>query len=576
MAQQPIMPPALRAHLDTPVDFWTLDADQVAAAADLVARAAQVKRLGVQANDNLLIAQHRDRKHYARRQSGDYVRPTVHFQPGDLVYVFHKPDNATSMRTDPLPLKITHISDMHVATLQGRSGQTIKRHVQALAPCHLTDVLFDQQDDLDFKETACQKCHLLSDAPSMVLCEGCDCGQHIHCFDPPVASVPDGDWWCVACRAKPDHDAPANLDQHGFVTGTPSPVPTSPSAPLDTPTAPNLDPPSGSLPVAVLPPGASPPAPAVASAREERSRRRANLPVSRRIHASGWTSEDLLTTSTAAWRTDHLTLPTHSRTNPPLSPSDMSALCNHYMHGSWPAATITNFVNEAARQAAGAATATSFPRFANGWASDDEVLATNRSAYGTVGTTLVMTLPSEIDDLLEHVDFASAGFIVDPWAGACSIEARFRTRGLQSVISNDLNPHSPAPHHLDALQPPSYDSWALLASSLSSHMGAVVTSPHWAFLDLAIGLAVDAAEEVACLHVPPAYLMQPPSRRRQFFKELMDQNRLFVLQCRNPGTVGRLCTWLVIFSSASTRQRLGRSPAARGDSNAAAAQLAFA
>ena len=70
--------------------------------------------------------------------------------------------------------------------------------------------------------------------------------------------------------------------------------------------------------------------------------------------------------------------------------------------------------------------------------------------------------------------------------------------------------------------------------------------------------------------------MQPPSRRRQFFKELMDQNRLFVLQCRNPGTVGRLCTWLVIFSSASTRRRLGRSAAARGDSNAAAAQLAFA
>ena len=119
MAQAPEMPPSLRTHLDVPIDLWALDADQVNVAADLVRRAEQVKRLGVQATANLQVAQHRDSKQYARRQSGAYVRPSFVPKAGDYVYLYHKPLNSTSMSTDKLPVRIVSISKDGVATMEG-------------------------------------------------------------------------------------------------------------------------------------------------------------------------------------------------------------------------------------------------------------------------------------------------------------------------------------------------------------------------------------------------------------------------------------------------------------------------
>jgi [histone H3]-trimethyl-L-lysine4 demethylase len=33
----------------------------------------------------------------------------------------------------------------------------------------------------------------------MLLCDGCDCGYHIFCLDPPLSSIPRGQWFCHTC-----------------------------------------------------------------------------------------------------------------------------------------------------------------------------------------------------------------------------------------------------------------------------------------------------------------------------------------------------------------------------------------
>lgn len=34
----------------------------------------------------------------------------------------------------------------------------------------------------------------------MLLCDGCDDGFHMHCLDPALQSIPEGDWYCNECE----------------------------------------------------------------------------------------------------------------------------------------------------------------------------------------------------------------------------------------------------------------------------------------------------------------------------------------------------------------------------------------
>jgi hypothetical protein len=61
----------------------------------------------------------------------------------------------------------------------------------------------DNDDDDDEVEGGdderCEVCEGAEDAASMLLCDGCDAGFHLHCLDPPLAAVPDGEWRCPRC-----------------------------------------------------------------------------------------------------------------------------------------------------------------------------------------------------------------------------------------------------------------------------------------------------------------------------------------------------------------------------------------
>ena len=54
----------------------------------------------------------------------------------------------------------------------------------------------------DPDEIRCMRCRRLDDDEQMILCDGCDSGYHTFCLDPPLKSIPEGDWLCPHCVPK--------------------------------------------------------------------------------------------------------------------------------------------------------------------------------------------------------------------------------------------------------------------------------------------------------------------------------------------------------------------------------------
>ena len=42
----------------------------------------------------------------------------------------------------------------------------------------------------------CEHCRSTEDEECMVLCDMCDSGYHIHCLEPKLKSIPEGEWIC--------------------------------------------------------------------------------------------------------------------------------------------------------------------------------------------------------------------------------------------------------------------------------------------------------------------------------------------------------------------------------------------
>ncbi|XP_014205969.1 bromodomain adjacent to zinc finger domain protein 1A isoform X2 [Copidosoma floridanum] len=48
----------------------------------------------------------------------------------------------------------------------------------------------------------CRICRKRRDAENMLLCDGCNKGHHLYCLKPKLISVPEGDWFCQACKPR--------------------------------------------------------------------------------------------------------------------------------------------------------------------------------------------------------------------------------------------------------------------------------------------------------------------------------------------------------------------------------------
>ncbi|THH02163.1 hypothetical protein EW026_g654 [Hermanssonia centrifuga] len=57
----------------------------------------------------------------------------------------------------------------------------------------------DSKDRRSPSEPHCEVCQKKDRGEEMLLCDGCDCGFHIFCLDPPLSSIPKGQWFCHIC-----------------------------------------------------------------------------------------------------------------------------------------------------------------------------------------------------------------------------------------------------------------------------------------------------------------------------------------------------------------------------------------
>jgi hypothetical protein len=202
-ARKPVVPPAVRARLDVPIDF-----DDVAqVAADLRHRAEWVKQAGIIIDSALATAQHRDTLRYARARSGAYMPRLQRYMPGDFVYI-RKPGtqalgapNLQQLAQDKV-LKVLELRTGGVVRLIGRDAQTQDVQVTQLAPCHLLgiDDTIDATLHRPSKDMACTKCNFPDREDEMLLCDVCGAGWHLNCLQPALDTVPEGEWLCDTCR----------------------------------------------------------------------------------------------------------------------------------------------------------------------------------------------------------------------------------------------------------------------------------------------------------------------------------------------------------------------------------------
>jgi hypothetical protein len=77
-------------------------------------------------------------------------------------------------------------------------------------------------------EAGCVVCSTVDNPESILICDGCESEYHLECLQPPMAAVPEGDWFCATCRAVVliypkaelgmtwNPGAETNLDVHSF------------------------------------------------------------------------------------------------------------------------------------------------------------------------------------------------------------------------------------------------------------------------------------------------------------------------------------------------------------------------
>ena len=425
---------------------------------------------------------------------------------------------------------------------------------------------------------ACMVCDSRDDGGQMLLCDNCDAAYHVYCLDPPEAAIPaagppEQDWLCPQCgpdgkhgyQALDDDDAGQDLPED--LGGAPDPYAALPrrrrqrcgmcrnclnpawharcmgppeADPADAPAIANAqaDQPDEATPDEPpqdddLPLGEQP-LPTLSDFTEPGRRR------SPRLNANVRVTISQLEQVQHSW--DLTTV------------EGVQHILQLLMPGSWDPAHVKRTHTQLQRNQEfisqldkGELQHEPYPE-ARGIETLAEVVKMSKL---NLGLTTVCTNPAEVVPLLQRVDLLSAGRVYDPWAGTCMIEAVLNASGVP-VHSNDAHPASPAVTHENALHMQVYQQWK------AQGMTAVVTSPHFQFLDIAIPLAAAYTDSVACFHIPSHYYASATDQRWKYLSSLDKQGRLETIMHLPYGPLGRRCMWLCVFASAAERTRLLR------------------
>ena len=502
----PVIPPAVKERM-----LPELDLEQPAlVAGQLLARAEAMRQAGVIAAGNLRIAQHRDTLRYAAIRSGSYHPRLRRYEVGDYVYVRSGAANST-LDTSHFSriLRVVSIKPSGNLEVVGACGSRATVNVINCAPCHLTNI-----DTVPLPHPVrpaaslpCEICMLPDQEEIMLLCDSCNTGWHTTCLGLPAVPS-DPVWICPRCtEAGVDPSTIQPPAEHVAPEHRQSLFPSARTRSRDA-AARELD---GRQ--VLLEDGS------IGVARFVSEQRRpyyfdVQLP-----------NGGLLTNKSTTYVKRRLLqspVSANAAATPPALPPQwdlqsadgMRSALQHLMPGTWSQAHMTRLASLVT-----------------------ETLANPSAAPRAI------TEPGEMQALVQFLDFSQLGLVLDPWAGTGCVRAVLSPLGTP-VLCNDLSPNSHAELHADALQPAFY-------RQVQRHhtIDAIVTSPWFTVMDLALPLAVAHARTVVCVHVPGHYVTDAHPNRAAFLLSLMQDGRLHVLWNLPKGPSGRRCGWLIVFAN---------------------------
>jgi hypothetical protein len=515
---QPTIPPAVRERMLAPLDF-----DQPELAADLLlSRAAAMRQAGVIAGNNLLIAQHRDSLRYSTVRSGVYHPRLRKYEVGDYVYV-RTGDAHNTLDTSHFShiLRVTAIKPSGNLLVAGPCGTTASVNVINCAPCHLPNIDSspDQAPARPSASLRCEVCMFPDQWELMMLCDSCHTGWHAPCLNmPAVSDAPV--WVCPRCS------------DLGITADAVEPAP----APLPAPARDSLF---------------------VSASNRKRDRAAKQMDglavtlqeggpqgiarfisVDRRPFYFDVEYPDgtvVTRVSATIVRRRH-----HPAPGAAQLPVSMAAHC---LPEQWDLQTAGGLRTALQLLMPGPWSQPHLTRLAN------EISRTLQQPHNAARTP---TGRGEVEALTAFIDFSQLGLVLDPWAGTGRVKEVLHPRGA-CVLDNDLDASTPAALHADALQPTFYT-----CISQTRTIDAVVTSPWFTVLDLALPLAVHYTRTLVCMHVPGHYVTDAHPIRASYLQSLMRQDRLHILWNLPKGPMGRRCGWLIIFATAALRDVLVR------------------
>ena len=94
---------------------------------------------------------------------------------------------------------------MQVATVVQKFGEYTKLERFSVETRKEIDEFLASTNEIPkapWDEEVCRVCGIDRDDDSVLLCDTCDAEYHTYCLDPPLARIPEGNWYCPTCAGK--------------------------------------------------------------------------------------------------------------------------------------------------------------------------------------------------------------------------------------------------------------------------------------------------------------------------------------------------------------------------------------
>ena len=117
-------------------------------------------------------------------------------RPSPLAY---PTDSTTLLVTSYLPIKTILNAFVYIASTSAHTHTRARTrtHTHARTHTHTHTQLSDPMDTVK-----CVTCGSGDYDDELLLCDGCDDSHHMFCLDPPLLSLPPGEWRCPNCVAE--------------------------------------------------------------------------------------------------------------------------------------------------------------------------------------------------------------------------------------------------------------------------------------------------------------------------------------------------------------------------------------